>query len=79
MAAALPLAFFVAYHLVNPSKRSREVFWDYRFLTLAGVLGAACSFSYWATGGSLLAATVTHWVPVYIWVFFFGGFAKLQG
>eukprot|EP00884_Botryococcus_braunii_P010625 jgi/Botrbrau1/19564/Bobra.0035s0056.1 len=77
--ALLPLAVFVAYHLVNPSKRSREVFWDPRFLVMASILGAACSVSYYVSGGSLLAATVTHWVPVYIWLFYLGGYAKVHG
>ena len=38
-AAALPLALFVGYHLVNPQERARRTFWDARFLALAG---AAC-------------------------------------
>lgn len=76
--AVLPLTVFVAYHLVNPNKRSREVFWDPRFLLMATVLGAACTVSYHITGGSLLAATVTHWIPVYVWLIFLGGYDKVH-
>ena len=55
--SAIPLAAFVLYHLVNPSKRAKAVFWDWRFLSLAGLLGAGCSFSYLLTG-AVLAPTI---------------------
>lgn len=76
--SALPLAVFVAYHLLNPRAESRLVFYDSRFLFLSAVLGTACTVSYWATGGSLLAAAVTHWLPVCVWLFGLGGFQRLQ-
>jgi len=38
-AAALPLALFVGYHLVNPQEHARRTFWDARFLALAGAPG----------------------------------------
>ena len=78
LSAALPLAIFVAYHLINPDPRARGVFTDWRFLSLAGALGAACTASYYLTGGSLLAAAVTHWVPVCAWLFLLGGWQKLR-
>ena len=78
MSAALPLAIFVAYHLINPDPRARGVFRDWRFLSLAGVLGTACTISYYVTGGSLLAAALTHWVPVCAWLFYLGGWQKLR-
>jgi predicted Abi (CAAX) family protease len=124
-AAALPLALFVGYHLVNPQEHARRTFWDARFLALAGapgqvqscdglrhltllcracmmapspsqpapgstsvmahtrgcagVLGAACTGAYHATGGSLAAAAVTHWLPVNAWLLLLGGYAKTRG
>ncbi len=38
-AAALPLALFISYHLVNPQEHARRTFWDARFLALAGAPG----------------------------------------
>ncbi|EIE19729.1 hypothetical protein COCSUDRAFT_44554 [Coccomyxa subellipsoidea C-169] len=78
LTAALPLAIFVAYHLVNPDKRARAVFWDARFLALAALLGAGCTASYYVTGGSLVAAALTHWLPVNLWLFLLGGWNKVQ-
>jgi predicted Abi (CAAX) family protease len=75
--AALPLAAFVAYHLANPRPQSRRLFSDVRVLSLAGLLGAACSVVYWVTGGSLAAAAVVHWLPVCVWLFGLGGFQAL--
>ncbi len=76
--SATPLAAFVGMHLVNPRPESRRVFQDPVFLVMAGSLGAAASFAYWATGGSLAAAVVVHYVPVCVWLFGLGGYAKLQ-
>jgi len=45
----------------------------------AGVLGAACTGAYHATGGSLAAAAVTHWLPVNAWLLLLGGYAKTRG
>ena len=71
------LAIFVAYHLVNPRARSRAVFSDTRFLMLAAAVGAGCTVAYIVTGGSLLAATIVHWVAVVTWLFALGGCRKL--
>ncbi|KAK9839317.1 hypothetical protein WJX81_007713 [Elliptochloris bilobata] len=79
VAAALPLAVFVAYHLANPQEQARQTFWNWRFLVMAGVLGAACTGAYHATGGSLVAAAVTHWVPVNAWLLLLGGYRKTRG
>lgn len=46
----VPLTGFVLYHLINPSKRAKRVFWDARFLSLAAVLGTGCTASYFLTG-----------------------------
>ena len=53
--SALPLTAFVSYHLLNPTERAKKVFWDWRFLSLAGLLGAGCSASYLLTGMLLCA------------------------
>lgn len=63
---------------VNPDKRARTVFWDARFLALAALLGAGCTASYYVTGGSLVAAALTHWLPVNLWLFLLGGWNKVQ-
>ena len=63
---------------VNPDKKTRAVFWDARFLTLAAVLGIGCTASYYVTGGSLVAAALTHWLPVQLWLFLLGGLNKTQ-
>ncbi len=43
------------------------------------MLGAACTGAYHATGGSLAAAAVTHWLPVNAWLLLLGGYAKTRG
>lgn len=63
---------------VNPDRRTRAVFWDARFLTLATVLGIGCTASYYVSGGSLVAAALTHWLPVQLWLFLLGGLNKTQ-
>ena len=63
---------------VNPDRRTRAVFWDARFLTLAAVLGMGCTASYYVSGGSLVAAALTHWLPVQLWLFLLGGLNKTQ-
>jgi predicted Abi (CAAX) family protease len=55
-----------------------QVFRDQRFLVLATGLGITCTLAYYATGGSLLAAAVTHWIPVAVWLFGLGGIQRLQ-
>ena len=57
---------------MNPDKRARTTFWDPRFLGLAAILGAGCSATYYATGGSLVAAAATHCIPVNLWLFLLG-------
>ena len=42
-AAALPLVLFIGYHLANPQPQARQVFWDWRFLTLAGAPDTAAT------------------------------------
>jgi len=78
-ASAAPLAVFVAWHVLNPAAppEARSAFLDTRFLTMAAVLGAACTAGYWMTGGSLLAAVVVHWMLVVVWLLALGGHRRL--
>lgn len=48
-----------------------------RFLSLAAVLGAACTATYCLTSGSLAAAAVVHWLPVAVWLSVLGGYHRL--
>jgi len=70
------LVFAVPYHL-DAMHGPNPVFDDPRFLTLALLLGIACSGVY-CTTGSLWLAAVTHWLPVWLWLSLFGGMPKLQ-
>ncbi len=63
---------------VNPDRRTRAVFWDARFLTLAAILGIGCTAAYYVTWGSLVAAALAHWLPVQLWLFLLGGLDKTQ-
>ena len=69
-----PLALFVVYHLCNPRPKSRLVFRDERFLTLAAMLGAGGTAAFIVTGGSLVAAVEVHWS---VWLFLLGGYQIL--
>ena len=57
---------------MSPDSRARSAFWDWRFLSLAAILGAGCSATYYATGGSLAACAFAHWLPVNLWLFLLG-------
>ena len=58
--------------------RGKDVFGDPRFLLLATIVLAGATASFWATGGSVWAATVAHGVPVALWRDFWGGEARLS-
>lgn len=75
--ALLPWILFVAVHLINPIERLRRAFWDWRFLSMAAVLGIGCNATYYVTGGSLWAAAATHFLPVYVWLYFLGGAERI--
>ena len=72
-----PLALFVVYHLCNPRPKSRLVFCDQRFLTLAAMLGAGGTAAFIVTGVSLVAAVTVHWAVVSVWLFLLGGYQIL--
>jgi predicted Abi (CAAX) family protease len=71
----ISLGAFIVYHPLNALTfypAGKQTFWDWRFLTLAGLLGAVCSIAYYTTG-SIWPSILIHWIVVVIWVKIFGG------
>ena len=76
----ISLAAFIVYHPLNALTLypvGKPTFWDWRFLTLAGLLGAVCSIAYYTTG-STWPPVFIHWIIVVSWIKFFGGQQILQ-
>jgi predicted Abi (CAAX) family protease len=76
----ISLVAFVIYHPLNALTfypAGKPTFWDWRFLTLAGLLGAVCSIAYFNTG-SIWPPVFIHWTIVVSWIKFFGGQQMLQ-
>ncbi|MBF2026436.1 MAG: CPBP family intramembrane metalloprotease [Oscillatoriales cyanobacterium C42_A2020_001] len=79
MWAIVSLVLFIAYHPFNAKtffKRGDPTFFQPAFLTLAGLLGVACTLVYWLTY-SLLLVTFIHWVAVTVWLTLLGGMERL--
>ncbi|MEQ9623203.1 CPBP family glutamic-type intramembrane protease [Coleofasciculus chthonoplastes] len=77
---SLSTILFILYHPLNARyfyPPGYPMFWDWRFLVLAGWLGIACGVSYGVTR-SLWSAVSLHWLAVIIWLFVFGGKGKLH-
>lgn len=73
--SGLSLILFVLYHPLNAHtlyKAGDPTFFDLRFLTLATVLGIACTGTYLFTG-SIWPGTILHWLAVAIWLLYLGG------
>ncbi len=73
--SAISLGLFIIYHPLNALtfyKPGNPTFMDWRFLTLAGLLGMVCSIAYLLTG-SIWSAVLIHWVVVVGWLKVFGG------
>jgi predicted Abi (CAAX) family protease len=71
----ISLGAFIVYHPLNALTfypAGKPIFWDWRFLTLTGLLGAVCSIAYYTTG-SIWPAILIHWIVVVGWVKVFGG------
>jgi predicted Abi (CAAX) family protease len=71
----ISLGAFIVYHPLNALTLypvGKPTFWDWRFLTLAGLLGAVCSIAYYNTG-SIWPSVFIHWIVVVGWVKVFGG------
>lgn len=75
-------AAFSAYHILGSAtlaerfegrQGARAVFADPAFLTLAFVLGNACSYAWVQSGYALWAPVVTHAVAVTVWLTVLGG------
>ena len=78
--AVFGLLLFIAYHPMNAKtfyKVGNPTFFNPVFLTLTGLLGAACTVAYFLTG-SLLLTTLIHWVVTTTWLTQFGGMEQLQ-
>lgn len=80
VSGGVALTIFVLYH--HPlqtaiAPRILPVFSHRAFLSMAGVLGAACSGTYYATG-SLWPPVLIHWAAVSVWYFKLGGYEKLR-
>lgn len=74
------LILFVLYHPLNARtfyKVGNPTFFNPRFLTLATVLGMACTCTYLFTG-SIWPGTIIHWLVVAIWLLYLGGQERLS-
>ena len=80
MWAAISLVLFIIYHPLNALtfyRAGNPIFLNIVFLSLAALLGIACTVAYILTG-SMWTAVVIHWLVVTIWLFCLGGKAKLS-
>ena len=78
-ASLISLVLFIAYHPVNARtfyRLGNPTFMDWRFLTLAGLLGGVCTIAYLATG-SIWGAVMIHWLVVGVWLKLLGGAQRL--
>jgi predicted Abi (CAAX) family protease len=76
----ISLVAFILYHPLNALTfypNGKPTFWDWRFLTLAGLLGGVCTIAYLTTG-SVWPAVLMHWIVVGIWIKLAGGQRRLQ-
>jgi predicted Abi (CAAX) family protease len=71
----ISLGTFIIYHPLNALTlypAGKPTFWDWRFLTLASLLGVACSIAYYSAG-SIWPPVFIHWIIVVCWIKLFGG------
>ena len=76
----ISLSLFIIYHPLNAwtfFKLGNPTFMDWRFLTLAGLLGAICTIAYLLTS-SIWSAVIIHWLVVGSWLKLFGGEQRLK-
>ena len=74
----LSLVLFVAAHPLNGMlylKAARSTFFDPIFLACAGLLGIACTATYWQSQ-SLWAPVLLHWIVVLLWLLGLGGLRR---
>ncbi len=63
------VTLFTLWHPLNAwllLPEARRIFWDWRFLVVVVLLGAACSLAYLRTG-SIYAPIAVHWLTVVAW------------
>ncbi|AFY95204.1 type II CAAX prenyl endopeptidase Rce1 family protein [Chamaesiphon minutus] len=76
----ISLILFLFYHPFNALtfyKLGNPTFMNWRFLTLAGLLGLVCTIAYLTTG-SIWIPIIIHWLIVSSWLDFFGGNRHLE-
>jgi len=74
-AACAALALYVVSHPISAAlfrPTVMVVFASPVYLTLAAILGAACTAAYWISK-SIWPPVVIHWITVLAWLWFFGG------
>jgi predicted Abi (CAAX) family protease len=74
------LFLFIIYHPLNALTLyppGKPTFMDWRFLTLAGLLGIVCT-SIYSMSGSIWLSVLIHWVAVWCWLKLFGGEKSLS-
>lgn len=77
---SISLAIFILYHPLNALSfysAGRKTFFNPIFLTLAAILGIACTLSYWQSG-SLWPPVLIHWLVVVVWLTLLGGYKRLN-
>ncbi|PAX52717.1 CPBP family glutamic-type intramembrane protease [Brunnivagina elsteri] len=78
--AFFTILLFVIYHPLNAKyfyKAGFPTFFNWVFLSLAALLGIACTIAYVLTGSFLVVVSI-HWVVVVFWLIFLGGIGKLS-
>jgi predicted Abi (CAAX) family protease len=76
----LSLFAYVLYHPLNGAtlyRCSLPTMTHPVFLFSTGILGVACSISYWQSG-SIWTAVAIHWTVVVAWLLLLGGYARLK-
>jgi predicted Abi (CAAX) family protease len=79
--AGLMLGVFILAHPLNALvffPQRKGTFFDPVFLTLAGLLGAMCTVSYWQSF-SLWPPVAIHWLAVGLWLLVLGGDRRMAG
>lgn len=78
--SGVSLLLFGVYHPLNARTfypAGNPTFFDPTFLSLAILLGIACTCTYCFTG-SIWPGTLMHWLVVTIWLLYLGGLERLQ-
>lgn len=74
------LVAFIVYHPLNAISffpAGLKTFFNPIFLSLAALLGGACTVAY-LQSGSLWVSVVIHWLVVLVWLLLLGGYRKLH-